>query len=509
MTEYGPRRWWALGALVLAMLTIGLDTTVLSVALPNLATDLHASSSQLQWFTDAYTLVLAAVLLPAGMLGDRFGRKRLLLVALALFGAASAMCAYADSSGMLIAARALLGLGAAFMMPLSMAVLPVIFPPHERSRAITIWVTSTALGLPLGPILGGWLLDNFWWGSVFLINVPLVAIGLVVVGVLLPESRSEKRRRIDLVGMAASSVGLLGVTYGCITAGEKGWGNAEALGTLLAGLAVLGAFIAWERRIRQPLLDLSLFGNASFRWGTILSVVVNFAMFGLLFAMPQFFRAVEGTDALGSGLRLLPMIGGLLVGTRVGEQIAKQYGAKVAVAVGFAIITAGLVVGAFTAVHTGYGYAAGWIAALGAGMGFVMPVAMGAAVGALEAERSGAGSAMMQALRQVGGTIGVAILGTVLSSGYRGRLDLAGLPPGARDAIRDSAQSGTAVAHQLRAPALLHDIRDAFVHGMDQMLWVSVALAALGVVLAVLFLPRGQAARPVEVNRPESTYEPV
>jgi EmrB/QacA subfamily drug resistance transporter len=509
MTISSARRWWALGALVLAMLTIGLDTTVLSVALPNLATDLHASNSELQWFTDAYTLVLAAVLLPAGMLGDRFGRKRLLIAALLLFGVASAASAYSQSSGQLIAARAVLGLGAAFMMPLSMAVLPVLFPPAERGKAIAIWVTSTAVGLPLGPILGGWLLDNFWWGSVFLINVPLVIIGVIVVAWLIPESRSTQRRGLDPVGMVGSSVGLLGVTYGCIAAGEKGWTNAEALSTLLAGLVLLGAFVLWERRIRQPLLDLALFRSPSFTWGTLLSVMINFSMFGLLFAMPQFFRAVGGTDALGSGVRLLPMIGGLIVGTRIVERLVDRTGAKATVAVGFTIVAAGLAMGALTGVHTGYGYASIWIAALGVGMGFVMPTAMNAAMGTLTAERSGAGSAMMQSMRQVGGTIGVAVLGTVLASAYRGQLDLAGLPPAAAHAVRDNAQSGVAVAQQAHSPALLESIRSAFVHGMDVMLWASCGIAVVAVVLAVLFLPRASQVGPVRAERAESEYETV
>ena len=509
MTDYGPRRWWALGALVLAMLTIGLDTTVLSVALPNLATDLHASSSQLQWFTDAYTLVLAAILLPAGMLGDRFGRKKLLLAALVVFGVASALCAYSSSSGELIAARAMLGLGAAFMMPLSMAVLPVIFPPQERGRAIAIWVSSTAVGLPLGPILGGWLLDNFWWGSVFLINVPLVVIGIVVVAILLPESRSTQQRSLDFVGMAISSVGLLGITYGCITAGEKGWGNAESLATLLAGLALLAAFVGWERRVREPLVDLALFRSASFSWGTGLSVVINFAMFGLLFAMPQFFRAVNGTDALGSGLRLLPMIGGLLVATRLVERVVKAFGVKAALALGFAIVAVALGMGAFTRVHTGYGYAAIWIGLMGLGMGFVLPAAMNAAMSTLSAERSGTGSAMVQALRQVGGTIGVAILGTVLSSGYRGRLDVSGLSDPVAHEVRENAQSGATVAGQLRSAPLLHSVRSAFVHGMDVMLWVSCGLAATGLVLALIFMPRGTAVGTAESEAAESAYETV
>ena len=222
MNAPGSRRWWALGALALSLLVVGLDGTVLSIALPTLSTELHASTGQLQWFVDAYLLVLAAALLPAGLLGDRYGRKKLLLAALVVFGAASLACAYASSAGMLIAARAALGVSAAFLMPLSLAVLPVLFTPRERPRAISIWVTATAASFPIGPIVGGWLLDNFWWGSVFLINVPVIVLGLVAVSALVPESHDPRPARLDVGGAVTSSLGLAGVTYGFIEAGEKG-----------------------------------------------------------------------------------------------------------------------------------------------------------------------------------------------------------------------------------------------------------------------------------------------
>jgi len=216
-------RWYALAALAVSTLAIGLDTTVLSVALPTLARDLHASTGDLQWFTTSYLLVLAATLLPAGMLGDRFGRKRMLIAALAVFGAASLACAYAQSAGQLIAARAALGLGAAVVMALSGAVLSVLFERAERPRAMAVWVTASALGIPLGPLLGGWLLDNFWWGAVFLINVPVVLLGIVALAVWMPESYGDRTRRFDPLGIVLSAAGLVAVTYGIIEAGGRGW----------------------------------------------------------------------------------------------------------------------------------------------------------------------------------------------------------------------------------------------------------------------------------------------
>jgi MFS transporter, DHA2 family, multidrug resistance protein len=476
---------------------VGLDLTVLNVALPTLAVDLHASTGQLQWFANAYNLVLAAALLPAGLLGDRFGRKRLLLIALGLFAVASAACAYAGSAGTLIGARAVLGLGASFLLPLSVAVLPVLFSAEERPKAIAVWASANAIGIPLGPVLGGWLLDHYWWGSVFLINLPVIVLATVAVAVLLPESRSSDRPRLDLGGVLTSSLGLVGLTYGVIEAGEHGWSDAGALVPMVAGILVLAGFVGWQRRqsrrpAGQPLVDLSLFRSASFTWGAILATLVSFAMFGVLFVMPQYFQAVGGADAFGTGLRLLPVIGGLLVGAQVAGRVASRAGAKVTVALGLGLLAAGLATGATTAVDRGYGFAAAWFAVvgLGLGLGFSMPTAMDAAIGALSTERSGVGSALVMAMRFVGGTIGVALLGTVLNAAYHSRLDLAGLPGPAAEAVRRGVSSGVAVAQQIGSEPLLVSVRSAFVHAMDTTLWVCGGVAALAIALTLAFLPR-------------------
>jgi DHA2 family multidrug resistance protein-like MFS transporter len=505
------RRWWALGALALSVLVVGLDLTVLNLALPTLGTDLHASTSDLQWFVDSYSLVLAAALLPAGLLGDRFGRKKTLIPALVLFGVASLACAYSHSSGELIAARALLGLGAAVILPLSLAVIPVLFTPAERQKAIAVVMAAVFIGYPLGPILGGWLLDNFWWGSVFLINVPVIALALIAVALLMPESRSEQRRRFDLVGVAVSSAGLVALVYGFIRAGEDGWGDATALATIAAGVVVLIAFVAWERRVSrqpggQPLVQLSLFESPSFTWGTILSTLVSFALFGILFAMPLYFRDVRGLDSLGAGFRLLPIIGGMVVGMVVGTRLqspakaadgtpgAPRVGAKALVTIGFAVMAAGLAAGAFTSISSGTGYGAAWFAVAGAGLGLAMPSAMNAALGALSAERSGSGSALITAFRQVGATLGAAILGTVLSTTYQARLDLAGLPASAAGVVRSGISGGVVVAHTLGSASLLHGIDVAFVHGLDVMLWCCAGVALAAALLALAFLPRSAGA---------------
>src|SRR5262245_32067216 len=260
----GYKRWWAAAALAFSGVAIGVDGTVLSLALPTLATDLNASTAQLQWFVDAYLLVLGAMMLPAGLLGDRFGRKRLLLAALTLFGLGSLACAYASSTGQLIAARALLGLAAAFVLPLSISVLPVLFDEDERQRAVAIVAGSAIAAYPLGPILGGWLLTNFWWGSVFLINVPVIAVALLAVTFLMPESRDSARTRLDLVGVLLSTAGLVMLTYGVIEAGARAWSDTHAITFMTLGMLVLLGFVGWELRLShtdayQPLVDVGLF----------------------------------------------------------------------------------------------------------------------------------------------------------------------------------------------------------------------------------------------------------
>ncbi|MGN6793733.1 MAG: DHA2 family efflux MFS transporter permease subunit [Streptosporangiaceae bacterium] len=512
MTATDSRRWWALGALSLSVLVVALDLFVLTLALPTLSADLRASSSDLQWFVDSYSLVLAAALLPAGMLGDRIGRKRLLIGALALFGLSSLACAYSTSAGELIAARAVLGLAAAVILPMSLAVLPVLFTAAERPRAIAAVGGATFLGYPIGPILGGWLLDHFWWGSVFLINIPVVVIAVIAVTLLMPESHAESRSRIDATGIVMSSAGLTALTYGLIKAGDDGWSDTIAIVTMVAGVVALAAFAGWERlvsrsgrraRDRLPLVDLRLFGSAGFTWGTVLSTLVSFALFGLVFAMPQYFLDVRGYDSLGAGLRMLPMIGGLAAGLVLGQRLqtprkrggslpagsAPPVSPKILVAIGFAIMATALAVGTATTVDSGTGFAATWFAITGFGLGLAMPTALNAALGALSPARSGSGSALITALRQVGGTIGVAVLGTVLATVYRSHLNLTGLPAHAATAVRQSVAGGVATAKAAGSAPLLDSVRLAYVHGMDVMLWVCSGIAIASALLALLFLP--------------------
>jgi len=526
-TAAGSRRWWALGALALSVLVVGLDVFVLTLAIPTLSVDLHASTSDAQWFLDAYSLVLAAALLPAGLLGDRYGRKKLLLWSLVLFGLASLACAYSTSSGELIAARVALGLAAAVITPLSLAVIPVMFTPEERSRAIAIVGGATFLGFPLGPILGGWLLDNYWWGSVFLINVPIVLVALAAVFWLMPESRSARRPRIDVVGALLSSVGLTALTYGFIEAGQHGWGAIATATALAGGVVATVAFVAWERLVTRrggaPLIDLALFRSAGFTWGTTLSTMISFALFGIFFVIPQYFLDVRGLNSLGSGVRMLALIGGMLVGLGSGQrlQTARKgpggeargplLSVKIIGAGGFAIMAVAMVLGARTTTTSSTGFMLTWFALTGLGLGLAMPTMLNAALGALTPERSGSGSALMSAMRQVGATIGVAVLGTVIATVYQGKLHLGGLPAGAADVARSSVAAGIAVAHQLPAPlsaGLLGSVRHAYTSGLDVMLWICAGIAIAAAILAAVFIPASATAQRVAAAPADDTAGP-
>jgi MFS transporter, DHA2 family, multidrug resistance protein len=480
------RRWWALGSLTLAVLAVGLDGTVLSVALPTLGRSFGASTSELQWFVAAYTLVFAAALVPGGMLGDRYGRKKILLLSLVIFGAASIACALAGSTGAFIAARAFLGLGGALMLPMVLGLIPVLFDETERGRAIGAITAAAMLGYPIGPLLGGWMLTRFDWSWVFLINLPVVALALLAVIVLLPESQSTVRNRIDLTGVALSAGGLALLTYGVINAGEAGWSDSAAIAEIVGSAAVLTAFLVWESRVTFPLVDLRLFRSSQFTWGSTLSTIVSFAMFGLLFAVPLYVQVVRGSDSQGSGLYLLPLIGGMLVGGIGADSIAARVGVRLVACLGFIVFASGLALGATTTVTTSELQALAWLALCGFGLGLVLPTTIDTALGAVGDESSGVASGLLQALRSVGGVFGAAILGAIMNSIYRDQLSELG-PDALPASASRSAVAGIDAASTANSPALVQSVRESFLSGMNTTLWICAALVAAGSVLAIAY----------------------
>ncbi|MFG1623741.1 MFS transporter [Kribbella sp. NPDC049227] len=494
-TLTGARRFGVLFALCLAVLVLGLDTTVLNVALPTLAADLDASTSQLQWMANSYNLVLAALLLPAGLLGDRFGRRKIIAIALTLFGAASLACALSDSAGQLIGARAFLGVGAAMIVPVALSLITVLFPTEvERKKAIGFFVVANSIGMPLGPIVGGLLLDHAGWQWIFYLNVPIALIAAIAVSLLVPETRSSRRPAIDWLGILLSSAGLASLVYGVTKAGETSWTDGITVLFLALAVVLLAVFLLWQRRNSDPLIELRLFGEKVFTGGAVLLTVAVFAIFGLLFTMPQYFQGINGSDALHTGIKLLPFIGGMTVGAKLAEPVEAKVGTRLVVMAGFVVMAAGFVLGAFTDLGTGYGYTSIWFVVVGFGLGCSMPQAMNAALGVLDPERAGTGSALLQAFRQVGGTVGVAVLGTVLNSVYRNNVDTSGLPAQAADAVEKGLGGGLAVATKVGSADLLGDVRDAFMTSLNTTMWVSAGIAVAGAVLAAVLMPK-QAAK--------------
>ncbi len=341
---------------------------------------------------DAYVVVFAALMLPAGLLGDRFGRRRMLVAGLGVFLAGSLLGSLAGDVNAVIAARAVMGVGAALIMPLALSVLPSLFGPDERTKAVGLISAASALGMPLGPIIGGWLLDHFWWGSVFLINLPMAALGITACVLLLPETRDPASPRVGALSTALTAIGLGALVYAIIEAPGRGWGDPLVLGAFAASAVLLTGLVLRERRAVRPMLDLTLLARRGFLLNTLAATLVMFVLSGLLFVLPQYLQAVLGNDAFGTGLRLLPMMGGLLVAARGAQPVVARFSARAVVSAGLVVLAFAALLGSRTTVDSGYGFTALWLSITGIGFGFSVVPAMDGALGALPADRAGWGS---------------------------------------------------------------------------------------------------------------------
>jgi EmrB/QacA subfamily drug resistance transporter len=494
-------RWWALAALTASILVVALDSNVLATALPTLSLELGASTSGLQWITVGYTLASAGLLLPAGKLGDRFGRRATLLIGLVLFGAASIAASQVTTAGELIAMRVLMGAGGAMIMPMALAVLPVLFPdPAERGRAVAVTAIGTMLGLPLGPLLAGWLLGQFSWGSIFLINAPVVVLALIGVLRWVPESRDPSAPRVDWPGALLAAAGVTGLVYGTIEQPIRGW-DAPVVGGLVGGGVLLVCFVVRQSRAGSPLVDLSLFTRRGFTWGSVAFAVTSFALSGAQFVLTPYLQVVQGNDAQGTGLRVLPLIAAMLVGAALAEKaLAPRLGARVLVPVGMLVSAAGLGVLTRAPAGGGYGLTALALVVFGFGLGLALPLAVDTVLASLPPEQSGVGNALSRTLQGVGVVFGSAVLGSVLDAGYRARLAgaLRVLPGGAAD----PAGSGVAGAHSVAgglSPAdgrqLVHAADLAYVHGMAQAASLTADLLVVCALLVAVLLPGGRRDR--------------
>jgi len=510
------QRWWILAVLCLSLLIIVVDNSILNVALPTLARPvsqggLDATTSQLQWMVDAYTLVFAGLLLTAGSLGDRFGRRGALQVGLTVFGLGSLLSAMANSPSQLIASRALMGIGGAFIMPGTLSLITSVFEGRERGRAIAIWAGVAGLAVAIGPVTGGFLLEHFYWGSIFLVNLPIVAVALGAGVLIMPTSKDPTAPRLDLVGAALSIAGLVSLVYAFIEAPTEGWSDTKILGALGIAAVLLVTFFAWERRSTHPMLNLDFFKNPRFTSASASISILFFAMFGVIFLLTQYFQFVLGYTPLEAGIRLLPLAATMMVVAPLSARIVERIGTKVVVSTG--LFLSGLGVLSFTQfeVSTGYENIFWRLMLMAVGMGLTMAPATESIMGSLPLAKAGVGSAVNDTTRQVGGALGVAIIGSVLASTYGSQVGdaVAGqpLPNGVANDAKNSLGFALETASRLGGPAgnaLAETARTAFVDGMHQGYLVGAAALIVSAIAALIWLP-ARARRPVEEL--EAEYE--
>ncbi|WP_107082081.1 DHA2 family efflux MFS transporter permease subunit [Streptomyces caatingaensis] len=495
-----PRRWRILACLVVSLVLVVLDTSIISVALRALALPapdgLGASSGDLQWSVDSYTLVFATLLISAGLAADRFGRKRALLAGLLVFGVFSAAAAYAHDASQLIVFRGGMGVGAALVVPATLAVISHVFPPAERPRAIGLWAASAGLAVAIGPVTGGLLLEHYWWGSLFLVNIPVVLVGSAAVALVVPESADPAPRRFDPVGVLLCVAGLGLLVLGIVEGGElDDWASPRVWGYALGGLLLLAAFVLWERRSTHPAMDLRCFRDARFSAAAAVVGVVFFGLLGSSFYMIFYLQSVRGYSSLQAGCCLLPLAVAQLAASPNSTAATRRFGVR-------AVCAGGLVLTALTFLgvsamdeRSPLWQCEALFFLMGTAMGLAMPAATASAMSTLPQRAAGAGAALLNSLRQVGGALGVAVLGSLLSSHYRDRVHSAVrlLPPPLRPTAEESVEGALTVAGRLGAAggeALAGRAVDAFIAAMRVTSLVAGGVMAAGAVVVWVFLPR-------------------
>jgi EmrB/QacA subfamily drug resistance transporter len=492
-------RWATLAVLCLSLLVIVVDTTIVNVALPTLARQLHATTSGLQWIVDGYTLAFASLLLLAGALADRFGRHRALAAGLAAFAIASLIAALTRTTSELIAARAAMGVAAAFIMPATLSVLTSVFTDRaERARAIGLWAAVSGLGVAIGPVAGGWLLAHFSWDSIFLVNLPIAGVALAAGRWLVPASRAPVPRRLDLAGAALSVTAFAALTYTLIQAPADGWTSVATIARAAAAAGLLAAFVAWEARSSAPMLPLALFRDRAFAGAAAAIMLLFFALTGGVFLLTQIYQFVLGYSPLAAGVRTLPSAALLAVASPAGARIARRFGTRVPVVAGLTLMTGGLALFATATAAATYSHYVTAMIILSAGMGLAMAPATESVMHRLPPALAGVGSAVNDATRNLGSVLGVAVVGSVAASAYTshlGAFHAAG--PAATAAARQSVGAAAAIARQVGGPhgaALFHTAATAFVTGTDRGALVAAAATLTGVIVAARALRGGTAA---------------
>jgi EmrB/QacA subfamily drug resistance transporter len=495
--EVHQRRWFLLGVLCLSLVMVVMAVSSLNVALPTLQSQLGASATMIQWIVDSYALVFAGLLLTAGALGDRFGRKRALLVGLTLFGAGSLISGLAGSAGIVIAGRAVQGAGAAFVMPATLSLITAIFPPEERQRAIAIWVGFAGAGGAIGPIVSGALLDHFWWGAAFLINVPVVIVTAVAVAVFSPNSRDESATPLDPRGAVLSLVGLSALLFGIIEGAERGWTDGLVLGAFVTAAVLLVAFVRWEQAAPHPMLPLSFFSNRRFSVGSAVITTIFFLMFGWFFLFSLYLQFGRGYSPLAAGLATLPFAVTMVIVSPRSASLGARIGGGRTVASGFVLLAAGMAVFTVIDVGTPYLVLMAAMVLMAAGMSVTAAPATGAIMSAVPLAKAGVGSAVNDTTRELGGALGIAIFGTIVNSAYRSTVDLdgLGLSAPAVHAAHESVGGAVGVANQIGGDAgagLVQRAASAFTDAYNLAATVSVVIAVAAALLVARTFTRAK-----------------
>ena len=506
-------RWLILGVMCISLFIISIDTTVLNLALPSISGGLDASASHLQWVVDAYTLVFASLLITTGALSDRFGRKRLLMMGLALFALGSLGAAFSVSIEMLIGFRALLGLAGALIMPSTLSSLIFVFrDAKERTTAIAIWSAIFSVGAAIGPIIGGFLLNTYLWSSVFFLNVPIALIGVIGAAVLLPESFSFNAPKPDLVGVGLSVVGLVALVYGMIRVGESSWLAHEVWIAFAAAAIFLTAFGVWQKRSTHPMLPLEFFKNMSFTGANLALVVSAFAMMGSMYFFSQYFQSVQGYRPIIAALCMLPMTPAVLLSTMQSVKVMRRIGTRFTMAIGLFVTGVGLFLfSVFVHIDTPYFLMLLVLLILGSGMGFTMSPATNSVMNSLPPERAGIGSAMNDTTRQLGGALGVAVLGSLMNGVYRASVNsvraLDGMSAGMMEEVRSSIQNAHILAQGLGADlreVVVNASSQAFVNGVQTSFFVASLVMLLASIIALKLLPSFEREKEARKERPKA-----
>lgn len=452
-TVYG-RRWFVLAVMVVCLLVVILDNTILNVALKTIQADLDASQSAMQWAVDSYAVVFAGLLIVWGVTGDRIGRKRTLVVGMVLFGITSALCSTADTATELIVYRALMGIGAAAVQPQTLSIIQNVFEPEERPKAIGIWAAASGIAIALGPITGGALLEFFWWGSVFLVNVPIVIIGVVLIFLLVPESKDPNPGKIDPFGVVLSIVALVVLVFGIIEGGNTNdWLQWRSLGAIVLGLILLTLFVILERRSSHPTIDVTLFKNRQFSAGTISIALVFFSLMGATFYLAYYLQAIRGYTPLAAGVALIAVAAGVMIAASQAARLSEKLGARYVAGSGLTLFALSMLSYGLVGESTPQWIVEVQMFALGSGMGLTMTPATNAIMGAVPRDKAGAGSAVNNTVRQVAGALGVAVLGSLLAMSFRADLG-AGTPEKVAAALDQPSQIVSQLPAEVRITPL-------------------------------------------------------